>query len=90
LHGISIFNELEAMQRAGIPAADLLVMVTRNGAAAMERSGDLGTLEPGKKADLVVTEKDPAADIGNLRSLTHVMRAGILRPVTEDFKEYKP
>jgi len=90
LHGISIFDELEAMQRVGIPAADLLVMVTRNGAAAMERSGDLGTLEPGKEADLVVTEKDPAADIGNLRSLTHVMRAGILRPVREDFKEDKP
>jgi imidazolonepropionase-like amidohydrolase len=90
LHGISIFDELEAMQRVGIPAADLLVMVTRNGAAAMERSGDLGTLEPGKEADLVVTEKDPAADIGNLRSLTHVMRAGILRPVTQDFKEDKP
>ncbi len=85
LHGISIFDELEAMQKAGIPAADLLVMATRNGAAAMERAGDLGTLEAGKQADLVVTEKDPAADIGNLRSLTHVMRGGILRSVTEEF-----
>ncbi len=87
LHGISIFDELEAMQRAGIPPSDLLVMATRNGAAAMERSGDLGTLEPGKQADLIIMEKDPSKDIGNLRSLTHVMRAGVLRPVTEAFRE---
>lgn len=90
LHGISIFDELEAMQRAGIPAADLLVMATRNGAAAMDRGADFGTLEEGKLADLVITEKDPAADIANLRSLTHVMRGGVLRPVTEDFAEISP
>lgn len=90
LHGISIYDELEAMQRAGIPAADLLVMATRNGAAAMERAGDIGTLEEGKQADLVVLEKDPAADISNLRSLTHVMRGGILRDVTEEFTKANP
>lgn len=90
LHGISIFDELEAMQHAGIPAADLLVMATRNGAAAMDRAADFGTLEKGKQADLVVTEEDPAADIANLRSLTHVMRGGVLRPVTEDFAAMNP
>jgi imidazolonepropionase-like amidohydrolase len=85
LHGISIYDELEAMQEAGIPASDLLIMVTRNGAAAMERSADLGTLEVGKQADLVILERDPSADISNLRSLTHVMRSGILREVNEAF-----
>jgi imidazolonepropionase-like amidohydrolase len=37
LHGPSIYNEMEAMQAAGIPAADIIVMATRNGAQAMRR-----------------------------------------------------
>lgn len=83
LPGISFIDELEAMQQAGIPAADVLVMATRNGAVAMNRSGDLGTLEAGKQADLVVLEKDPTSNISNLRTLTDVMRGGILHPVGE-------
>jgi imidazolonepropionase-like amidohydrolase len=81
LHGISIFDELEAIQSAGIPPAEILVMATRNGAMAMDRSADIGTLEPGKLADLVIMDKDPSANIGNLRSLTHVMRGGVVYPV---------
>jgi imidazolonepropionase-like amidohydrolase len=87
LHGISIHDELEAMQDAGIPASELLVMATRNGAAAMERSSDLGTLEVGKQADLLIIEKDPSADISNLRLLTHVMRSGKLWAADETFGE---
>ncbi|MCB7481561.1 amidohydrolase family protein [Christiangramia sediminis] len=88
LHGISYYNEIEAMQEAGIPPSDLIVMATRNGALAMERLDDFGTLEAGKIADLIVLEKDPSANISNLRSISHVMRKGILRNVrdAEDFK----
>jgi imidazolonepropionase-like amidohydrolase len=85
LHGISIYDELEAMQQAGIPPADLIVMATRNGALTMDREGDFGTLEKGKMADLIVLDRDPAADIGNMRSITHVMRGGLLRPVDQPF-----
>ena len=89
LHGISFYDEIEAMQEAGIPAKDLIVMATRNGAMAMERLDDFGTLESGKIADLIILEKDPSEDISNLRSISHVMRKGILRNVkdTEDFKK---
>lgn len=81
LHGISIFDELEAFQGAGIPPEEIIVMATRNGAIAMDRSADIGTLEPGKQADLVIMDEDPSANISNLRSLTHVMRGGVLRQV---------
>ena len=84
LHGISIYDELEAMQRAGISPIDLITMATRNGAMAMERSKDFGTLENGKMADLIVLEKDPSADIANVRSITHVMRGGLLRTVVKN------
>ena len=85
LHGVSIYDEMEAMQQAGIPAKDILVMATKNGARAMGRLADFGTLEAGKMADLIILEKDPAQDISHMRSITHVMRAGLLRPVNIPF-----
>jgi imidazolonepropionase-like amidohydrolase len=85
LHGISIYDEMEAMQQAGIPPADILVMATQNGAWTMDREGDFGTLEAGKMADLIVLDEDPTVDIGNMRSITHVMRGGLLRPVNQPF-----
>ncbi|MGB5316097.1 MAG: amidohydrolase family protein [Robiginitalea sp.] len=85
LHGISIYDELEAMQQAGISPSDIIPMATRNGALAMERAADFGTLEVGKMADLIVLEKDPSADASHFRSITHVMRAGLIRPVNVPF-----
>ena len=78
LHGPSIFDEMETMQAAGISAADVVVMSTRNGARAMRRDGDFGTLEAGKLADLLVLAEDPVADVRAFRSRTHVMRGGKL------------
>lgn len=79
LHGISIFDEMEAMQQAGIPAQDLIVMATKNGAQAMRRLDDFGTLEPGKLANLLILNQDPSEDISNMRSLHRVMIKGSLR-----------
>lgn len=78
LHGPSIYAELEAMQAAGLSAPDILVMSTRNGALAMGRLKDFGTLEAGKLADLLVLTEDPRANVRAFRSLTHVMRGGRL------------
>lgn len=83
LHGPSIYNEMEAMQAAGISARDVVVMSTRNGAVAMRRLEDFGTLEAGKLADLIVLEENPNEDVRAFRSLTHVMRAGVLREQRE-------
>ncbi len=81
LHGISYYDEIEAMQNAGIPAKDLIIMATKNGAIAMERLDDFGTLGKGKIANLIVLEKDPSMDISNLRSIIYVMRNGELKDV---------
>ena len=80
LHGPSIFDEMEAMQAAGLTPADVIVMSTRNGARAMRRDGDFGTLEAGKLADLLVLAENPLADVRAFRSRTHVMRGGRLYP----------
>lgn len=79
LHGISIYDELEAMQEAGIPARDLVVMATKNGAQAMRRQDDFGTLEPGKFANLLILDQNPAEDIVNMRTLHEVMVKGKVR-----------
>jgi imidazolonepropionase-like amidohydrolase len=79
-HGASIFSELEAMQAAGLSASDIVVMATRNGARAMGRLKDFGTLEAGKLADLLVLAEDPRQDVRAFRTLTHVMRGGRLYP----------
>ena len=53
-------------------------MSTRNGAIAMGREKDFGTLEAGKLADLLVLAEDPLANVRAFRSRTHVMRGGRL------------
>lgn len=83
LHGPSIHAEMEAMQAAGIPPEEVIVMSTRNGARAIGMIDDIGTLVPGKIADLVILEQDPADSVEAFRSITHVMRAGILKNIRE-------
>lgn len=76
LHGPSIYEEMEAMQRAGIPAEDLITMATQNGAKAMQRFYDFGTLETGKLANLIVLNEDPSEDIANMRTISKTMIKG--------------
>lgn len=75
LHGASVFREMEEMAQAGLSPADVLASSTRIAARAMGRD-DLGTLEAGKIADLVVLRRNPLADIANVRSIELVVRAG--------------
>jgi imidazolonepropionase-like amidohydrolase len=51
----------------GIPPLVVLQWATRNGAEAMGRGDELGTVEVGKLADLLVVDGDPSTDIGVLR-----------------------
>jgi imidazolonepropionase-like amidohydrolase len=79
---------MEAMQGAGIDPATIVVMSTKNGAMAMDRIDDFGTLEAGKIADLILLSEDPTENVRAFRALTHVMRAGVLREQRE--LRYRP
>lgn len=83
LHGVSMMDEMLLMQKAGIPASEILVMSTQNGARAMGRLEDLGTLESGKVADLLVLDADPAVDVANFHELVLVVRAGQVHTIDE-------
>jgi len=75
LHGASVYREMEAMAEAGMTPMEVLVASTRTAARAMGRA-DIGTLEPGKLADLVVLDGDPLASVTNLRRVRLVARGG--------------
>src|SRR5438876_5050120 len=62
LHGPSVYAEMEAMQAAGMTPMEVLVASTRGGALAMHRLDDFGTVEKGKRADLLILAADPARD----------------------------
>jgi imidazolonepropionase-like amidohydrolase len=65
------FN-LELLVRAGLSPMDALVAATKRGAEAMRMEKDLGTLEKGKFADLVVVDGNPLEDIKILQSLEKI------------------
>jgi imidazolonepropionase-like amidohydrolase len=76
--GPSVFREMEALQAAGMPAADVFASATVVAAQAMGRGADLGALDAGFAADLVVWDADPSADITNARRVKLVMKGGAL------------
>ncbi|MEA2562037.1 MAG: hypothetical protein QOH06_3541 [Acidobacteriota bacterium] len=83
LLGPSIYAEMEAMQAAGLTPMQVLVASTRGGALAMGREKEIGTVEKGKLADLLIVAGDPTADVVNLRKVRWVIRGGAMRPIEE-------
>ncbi len=78
LHGGSVYREMEAMVEAGLTPMEVIVASTLNGARAMRRDVEFGSVEAGKVADLVILRSDPLADIRALRTVEWVVRAGAL------------
>src|SRR6185312_12273294 len=76
LHGPSVFREMKLMQDAGLTPLQVLRSATTNGATAMGRS-DLGSIAPGKLADLVLLDADPLADVANLSHAQRVIKGGV-------------
>ncbi len=74
--GVVFHHELGLYQDAGIPPLDILTMASRNGAEALGILADTGTIEVGKRADLVILGSDPLEDIRNTRDIRAVIAAG--------------
>ena len=75
--GYSLHEELALLAAAGFTPDELLVMATRNAAGMIGVLDDVGTLEPGKRADLLVLDADPRTDVGNLGAIAAVYRDGV-------------
>lgn len=76
LAGYSLHRELEIYQKAGIPAGEVLRIATLGAATVMKKQNELGTIEPGKLADVVLLDGDPTQDISNVRKINTVIKDG--------------
>ena len=70
--------EMRMLHAAGLTPMDVLEASTRHAATVCGHGADLGTLEPGKLADIVVVAGDPLTDLGAMDSVTAVIKGGTL------------
>jgi imidazolonepropionase-like amidohydrolase len=75
-HGIGTILAIEGLVELGMTPAQALVAATRNGAVASRGVEQFGTLEIGRRADLLVLDANPLEDIRHLRRLSAVYRDG--------------
>lgn len=78
LPGFALHDELALMVEAGLSPLDALRAATLNPALYFDRRGDLGTVESGKLADLVLLDADPLEDISNTTRISAVIADGEL------------
>jgi len=76
--GIMLHRELELEVEAGIPPAKALQIATFNAARLLKQEKDLGSIAPGKRADLLLVEGNPAEHISDIRRCRLVVKNGVL------------
>lgn len=74
--GFTEHLEMELMVKAGLTPAQAITISTRNAATALRISHEKGTLEKGKKADLIILSANPLEDIRNTRKIESVWKNG--------------
>jgi imidazolonepropionase-like amidohydrolase len=72
----SVYRELELYVKAGFTPLDALRSATAVAAQAMRVQEDVGTIEKGKRADLLVLDANPLDNISNIRTVRFVMKDG--------------
>ena len=78
LPGFGLHRELELYREAGIPASEILQIATLQAARVMKRDRDLGSIQTGKLADLVLVAGDPTQDISAVRNTKLVVKDGVV------------
>lgn len=75
-HNFSMARELELLVDNDLTAMEAISIGTRNNAAVLDMEDDIGTVEAGKYADLLLINADPLVDIRNLRDIAAVIKGG--------------
>lgn len=91
-YGWDIHRELEHLVNAGMTPMDVIVAASRKAAEYLGQEKDLGTVEAGKIADLLILSGNPLEDIRNSRTIEQVIYAGRLidrdnLPMLDPFKD---
>jgi len=74
--GFSLHRELQVMREAGMSPYEILKTGTVNVGEYFAKQDSFGTIEPGKRADLVLVDANPLADIANVAKISGVMVRG--------------
>ena len=77
LAGFMLHRELELYVQAGIAPGEAIRIATENGARYAGVLADRGTIERGKRADLILVDGDPTKDISDIRRVSYVLKDGI-------------
>ncbi len=70
--------EFVYMQQSGMPPAEIIRCATQHAATLLGKEEQIGTLQPGRYADVVAVDADPLKDIGVLRRIPFVMKEGVV------------
>ena len=74
--GASLHHELELLVEAGISPLEVIKIATRNGAQTLGIEEEVGTIESGKQADMVILSENPLDDISNTKKIEAVINNG--------------
>jgi imidazolonepropionase-like amidohydrolase len=85
--GFALHRELELDVKAGIPPAQVLQDATLNAAKIMSMDKELGSIAPGKLADLTLVDGDPTKNISDIRKTAVVVKDGVLYYPSELYTE---
>ncbi len=76
-HGTSTLREIELLASTGVPAAAVLAAATSVPARLLRLEHEVGTVQVGKRGDLVIVRDDPLRDVGALRSILWTVKSGV-------------
>lgn len=74
--GLGVSIELDLYVQSGLSPLEAIRAATQTAARSLGVEKDRGTLEPGKRADLVLLDADPLSDVKNVRAIAAVYKAG--------------
>ncbi len=77
LAGFMLHRELELYVEAGVPPGEAIRIATENAARYAGVLADRGTVERGKRADLILVDGDPTTNISDIRKVSYVLKDGV-------------
>jgi len=77
-NGPASHRELELLVAGGVPALDAIRIGTLDAAIFLGKEREMGSIEDGKLADMLLLDADPLADINNAKKIAWVMKAGVI------------
>ena len=84
--GFSFHRELELYSQAGIPNTAVLQIATYRAAEILNKLADIGSIEKGKRANMILIDGDPTKDISDIRKVASVIKDGKIYNLSEILK----